>query len=66
MTGIMIVENIYNLDYEYQKKLGGNKNDFPIEQIEDDIYFVFATSKSEEGVEYPQELQREKFILKFK
>lgn len=60
------VDNIYDLDKRDERKYESSEYDYPIEKINQDIYVVFATSHYEKGMEYPKELQREKFILKFK
>ncbi len=60
------VENIYDLDKRDKGGFDKSDYDYPIEKIDQDIYVVFATSHYEKGMEYPKELQREKFILKFK
>lgn len=60
------VENIYDLDKRDERKYESSEYDYPIEKINQDIYVVFSTSHYEKGMEYPKELQREKFILKFK
>ncbi|MEN0048714.1 MAG: hypothetical protein AAF806_16755 [Bacteroidota bacterium] len=59
------VENIYDLDKRDEGGYDAIEYNYPIERISQDIYVVFATSHYERGMEYPEELQREKFILKF-
>ena len=66
VTGTMIVENIFDLDKRDLRKFEEPAYHYPIEQIDRDIFFVMATSHYEKGMEFPEELQREKFILKFK
>lgn len=60
------VEKIYDLDKRDEGKFKESEYNYPVDKINQDIYVVFATSHYERGMEYPKELQREKFILKFK
>jgi hypothetical protein len=60
------VEYIYDLDKRDERKYEESEYNYPVEKIDQDIYVVFATSHYEKGMEYPEELQREKFMLKFK
>ena len=60
------VENIFDLDKRDEGKYSESEYAYPIENISENIYVVFATSRYEEGKKYLEELQREKFILKFK
>lgn len=59
------VENIYDMDKRDERTYEREEYEYPIEKIEQDIYMVFATSHYEKGVG-TDELQREKFTLKFK
>lgn len=59
------VENIYDLDKRDERNYEESEFNYPVEKVNQDIYVVFATSHYEKGMEYPKELQREKFILKF-
>ncbi|WP_452599089.1 hypothetical protein [Pontimicrobium sp. MEBiC01747] len=61
----MTVENIFDLDKRDERKYKEDEYNFPIENIEKDIYVVFATEHYEKGMEHPKELQRENFILEF-
>jgi hypothetical protein len=59
------IENI--LDVELRKTSDHkNEYDYTVENIKKDIYMVFATSHYESGMKHPKELQREKFVIKFK
>ena len=60
------VENIYDLDKRDAGDFSASEYAYPIEKINQDIYVVFAASRYESGMEQPEELQREKFILTFK
>ncbi len=60
------VENIYDLDKRDARSYEESEYVYPIEKIEEDIYVVFATSHYERGMEHPEELQKEKFVIKFK
>lgn len=60
------VENIYDLDKRDSRNFTEEEYTYPVEKIDQDIYVVFAASHYESGMELPDELQREKFILKFK
>lgn len=59
------VENIFDLDKRDDRNYQEADYNYKIEDIDQDIYMVFATSHYETGMEHPAELQREKFILKF-
>lgn len=60
------VENIFDLDKRDERKYEKSEYSYPIEKIDQDIYVVFATDHYENGMEFPEEVQREKFILRFK
>ncbi|QHI35518.1 hypothetical protein IMCC3317_08640 [Kordia antarctica] len=60
------VENIYDMDKRDERKYPESEYNYPIEKINSDIYFVFATDHYEKGMEHPKELQRKKILLKFK
>ena len=60
------VENIYDLDKRDTWDFEESEYNYPIGKINQDIYMVFATDHYESGMENSKELQREKFILKFK
>lgn len=62
----MTVENIYDMDKRDERKFKKNEYNYPIKNIENDIYVVFATELYESGMEHPKELQREKFKIEFK
>eukprot|EP00903_Cladosiphon_okamuranus_P000076 g76.t1 len=64
------VENIFDLDERDRQQLAASAEnqsayEYAVEQIEEDIHMVFATGRYEQGMEYPEELQRQKFILSF-
>ena len=64
------VENIFDLDErDRQQRAASAENqsayEYAVEQVEEDIHMVFATGRYEQGMEYPEELQRQKFILSF-
>lgn len=55
------------LDVELRKSVEEeSKYSYSMENIEQPIYMVFATSHYEKGMEHPEEVQREKIILRFK
>lgn len=60
------VENIYDMDKRDDGSFDKSEYAYPIEKINQDIYMVFATELYEPGIRPPKELQRQKFILKFK
>lgn len=60
------VENIFDADKRDEMIVSQNEITYKIEDIDKDIFVVFATDLYEKGMEHPKELQREKFILKFK
>ena len=60
------VENIYDMDKRDERKFEESEYKYSIDKINQDIYMVFGASHYESGMEHPKELQREKFILKFK
>jgi len=60
----MTIENIYDLDRIDEGK--GDGYEYSIDKIDKDIYMVFAASFYEKGMESPNELQRQKIVLKFK
>jgi len=60
------VENIFDIVKRNTREYEKSEYDYPIENIDQDIYVVMAHSHYESGMEHPKELQREKFILKFK
>jgi hypothetical protein len=60
------VENIYDMDKRDERSYEEHEYKYQIENIDQNIYIVFATENYEKGMEHPEELQREKFILKFK
>ena len=60
------VENIFDGDKRDERIHSKEEVNYPVKNIEQDIYVVFATSKYESGMSKPEELQREKFIIKFK
>ncbi len=60
------VENIYDMDKRDERKYSENEYKYPIEKIDSDIYFVFATEHYEKGMEHPKELQRKRIFVKFK
>lgn len=62
----MTVENIYDMDKRDERKYAESEYNYPIEKIDADIYFVFATEHYEKGMQHPKELQRKKIVLKFK
>lgn len=62
----MTVENIYDMDKRDERKYKEDEYNYPVEQINKDIYVVFATEFYESGMEHPKELQREKFVIEFK
>lgn len=61
----MTVENIYDMDKRDERTFEKDEYNYPITNIDNDIYAVFATEFYESGMKHPKELQREKFILKF-
>lgn len=65
VIGTMIVENIFDLDIRDLRKFEESVYHYPIEKIDKDIFFVFATSHKEKDMQFAKELQREKFILRF-
>lgn len=60
------VENIYDMDKRDSRNFEESDFNYPINEINQDIYVVFANDFYEKGMKHPKELQREKFILKFK
>lgn len=60
----MTVENIYDCDKRDEGNYLSSEYDYPIKNISQDIYMVFATSKYTKEKTY--ELQREKFVIRFK
>jgi hypothetical protein len=66
ITAFMTVENIYDMDKRDERTFEKSEYNYPVNQIDKDIYVVFATDFYESGMEHPKELQREKFILEFK
>lgn len=60
------VENIYDLDKKLEVNSKESEYSYPISKINQDLYMVFATEVKEKGMKHPKELQREKFILRFK
>ena len=60
------VENIYDMDKRDARRFKEEEYNYPIEKINQDIFVVFAASHYESGMKLPDELQREKFILRFK
>lgn len=60
------VENIFDADKRDVLNTPKNEYNYKIENINQDIYVVIATDNYEKGMEHPKELQREKFILRFK
>lgn len=59
------VENIYDLDAKNEHRLEENQSNYKIENINKNIYMVFATRKRMNSDNDQKELQREKFTLKF-
>ncbi len=59
------VENIYDMDARDEGNSDESKYNYKIENINKDIYMVFATENYEKGMEHPEELQRQKITLKF-
>jgi len=59
------VEKIYDMDRRDSREYTEAEYIFPVQAIDRDIYLVFATEHYEKGMEYPEELQREKFVLTF-
>ena len=59
------VENIYDMDKRDEGKHEEIEYNYPVKNITQDIFMVFATDRYEKGMKEPEELQREKFILKF-
>lgn len=59
------VDNIFDVDKRDSRDFTEEEYKYPIENINQNIYVVFAASHYESGMEYPKELQREKFILVF-
>lgn len=62
---LVTVENIFDLD-KRDAKAPKEEYDYPVENINQTFYMVFAASHYESGMEMPDELQREKFTVKFK
>ena len=60
------IENIFDCDKRDSRQFEKHEYNYAIEKIEQDIYLVFATDHYEKGMEHPEELQREKILLKFK
>lgn len=60
------VENIYDLDRRDEGTFTEAQYFYSVDQIQNDIYLVMATSHYEKGMTYPEELQRAKLILKFR
>ena len=60
----MTVENIYDCDGR-DAYLETTEYEYTIENIEKEIYMVFATNYYERGMAHPKELQRKKFKLQF-
>ncbi|NQZ34672.1 MAG: hypothetical protein HRT58_03370 [Crocinitomicaceae bacterium] len=61
----MSVENIYDCDGR-DANLEKSEYEYTIENIDNDIYMVFATSHYERGMKHPEELQRERFKIQFR
>lgn len=60
------VENIYDMDKRDDGSFEESEYKYPIDRIDQDIYMVFAKNLYEKGMEHSKELQRDKFVLKFK
>lgn len=60
IIGERLVKSIYDNEARLQRKQGYK---YPVQQLSQDIYMVFGHSYYEKGMENPQELKREKFIL---
>jgi hypothetical protein len=61
----MTVEHIYDCDGRDQQ-LPKNEYNYPIDQVNKEIYMVFATSDYNKETKLTAELQREKFTIRFK